>query len=173
MPVVHCTLERHGAAILAILNDAILHSTALYDYQPRSSEQMASWFAAKIAGGYPVLGLENSAGELLGFASYGPFRAFPAFKYTVEHAIYVAPGQRGQGIGEQLLRLIIAAAEADQRHTLIGAIDAANHASLALHQKLGFIETGRLPQVGFKFGRWLDLVLCQLTLSTPAQPQDG
>ena len=83
---VDCTDEQHGEAILAIFNEAIVHSTALYDYEPRTRAQMTSWFEAKRAGGFPVIGLESDAGELMGFASYGTFRAWPAYKYTVEHS---------------------------------------------------------------------------------------
>ncbi|QLG89043.1 N-acetyltransferase family protein [Chitinibacter bivalviorum] len=173
MNLVHCTYERHASAILAILNDAIIHSTALYDYQPRSIANMQTWFATKQAGDFPVIGLEDERGELMGFASYGAFRAFPAYKYTVEHAIYVAQSYRGRGLGEQLLRLLIEQAQAQGKHVLVGAIDADNAGSIALHQKLGFTHSGTLPQVGFKFGRWLDLVFYQLILATPEMPVDG
>lgn len=173
MHLVHCTYERHAASILAILNDAIIHSTALYDYQPRNMANMQTWFATKQAGDFPVIGLENENGDLMGFASYGAFRAFPAYKYTVEHAIYVAQNYRGRGLGEQLLRLLIAQAQQQGKHVLVGAIDADNAGSIALHQKLGFIHSGTLPQVGFKFGRWLDLVFYQLILATPDTPVDG
>ncbi|WP_157315048.1 GNAT family N-acetyltransferase [Chitinibacter sp. GC72] len=173
MLLVQCQFDRHAAAILAIFNDAIVHTTALYDYQPRTMANMADWFAAKQAGGFPVLGLENEQGVLMGFASYGPFRAFPAYKYTVEHAVYVEQSHRGRGLGEALLRHLIDAAQAQGKHVLVGAIDADNKGSIALHEKLGFAYSGILPQVGFKFGRWLDLVFYQKILSTPQQPVDG
>jgi phosphinothricin acetyltransferase len=171
--LVACHHDRHAEAILAIFNDAIAHSTALYDYRPRTAQSMATWFEAKRAGGFPVLGLENNAGELLGFASYGPFRAFPAFKYTVEHSVYVRQDQRGRGWGRDLMQALIAEARRHEVHALIGAIDADNTGSIALHRRLGFQHAGTLPQVGFKFGRWLDLALYQLLLETPAQPVDG
>ncbi|WP_373973631.1 GNAT family N-acetyltransferase [Chitinibacter sp. SCUT-21] len=173
MPLIQCNYEQHAAAMLAMFNDAIRTSTALYEYQERSMTDMANWFANKHAGQYPILGIENDQGVLMGFASYGPFRAFPAFKYTVEHAIYVAADCRGQGLGEQLLSQLILTAEQDGRHTMIGAIDTNNHGSIALHKKLGFSCNGILPQVGFKFGRWLDLALYQKTLATPDLPVDG
>ena len=107
---------RHADAILAILNDAIVTSTALYDYHPRSPDSMEGWFAAKAAGRFPVIGLEDADGTLLGFASYGSFRAFPAYKYTVEHSIYVHRDHRGRGLGRRLLeRLIDAAGEPVER----------------------------------------------------------
>ena len=173
MRKVECTLERHGEAILAILNDAIVNSTALYDYLPRNMNNMESWFEAKTSGRFPVIGFESDSGELLGFATYGTFRAYPAYKYTIEHSIYVAPQHRGQGIGQQLLAEIVSAANDAGMHAIIGAIDADNEASIALHKKSGFKLVGMLPEVGFKFGRWLDLVFYQLTLSGPANPSDG
>lgn len=169
-----CVATEHAPAILAIFNDAIAHSTALYEYQPRTLETMASWFAAKQAGGYPVIGAFDATGQLLGFASWGPFRAYPAFKYTVEHSVYVDQDHRGRGIGRQLLTELIRQAEArDEVHALIAAIDMQNPGSIALHESLGFQHAGTLPQVGFKFGRWLDLGFWQRTLTTPHQPVDG
>ncbi|WP_043007727.1 GNAT family N-acetyltransferase [Comamonas testosteroni] len=172
--IVQCTHERHAAAILDIFNDAIVNSTALYDYQPRTAQNMVSWFEAKRAGGFPVIGIEDAQGRLLGFCSWGSFRAYPAYKYTVEHSVYVHPEHRGRGLGQQLMDLLIA--EARQRgdvHALVGAIDAANAGSIALHKRLGFESVGLMPQVGFKFGRWLDLAFYQLTLQTPLNPVDG
>ena len=171
--LVPCTFERHAAAILDILNDAIVHSTALYDYQPRQMQNMVSWFEAKRAGNFPVIGIEDAQGQLLAFGSYGTFRAFPAFKYTVEHSVYVHKDQRGQGLGPRIMQAVIEAAKAQQIHALVGAIDASNAASIALHEKLGFKHVGTLPEVGFKFGRWLDLAFYQLLLQTPSHPVDG
>jgi phosphinothricin acetyltransferase len=170
---VDCTLERHGQAILEILNEAIANSTALYDYKPRTWQDMISWFEIKRAGDFPVIGIEGAQGQLLGFASYGTFRAWPAFKYSVEHSVYVHHSHRGQGLGAALLKAIIDAAIKQQKHALIGGIDAANGASIELHKKFDFKLVGTLPQVGFKFGRWLDLAFYQLTLETPEKPSDG
>jgi phosphinothricin acetyltransferase len=171
--LVQCTFERHAAAILDILNDAIVHSTALYDYQPRQMQNMVSWFEAKRAGNFPVMGIEDAQGTLLAFGSYGTFRAFPAYKYTVEHSVYVHKHQRGQGLGPRIMQAVIEAAKTQQVHAMVGAIDAANAASIALHERLGFKHVGTLPQVGFKFGRWLDLAFYQLLLETPTNPVDG
>lgn len=171
--LVDCTHDRHAQAILDIFNDAIVTSTALYDYQPRPLAGMAAWFAAKAQGGFPVIGLEDGAGTLLAFGSFGTFRAFPAYKYTVEHSVYVHQDHRGRGLGAQVMQALIAAARDRQLHALVGAIDATNAGSIALHQRLGFRHVGTLPQVGFKFGRWLDLAFWQLTLDTPAAPVDG
>lgn len=173
MKLIACTFDAHAPAILAILNEAIVNSTALYDYQPRTLDSMRTWFQAKAAGGFPVIGLVSDVGELLGFASYGTFRAFPAYKYTVEHSVYVHHTQRGRGLGRQLLQALIGHARAQGLHVLVGGIDAANSASIALHTQLGFAPCGVVRQAGFKFGRWLDLAFYQLILDTPAQPVDG
>lgn len=173
MTFVDCTLEAHGSAILEILNDAIVHSTALYDYRPRPAESMVTWFAAKQAGRYPVIGAVDGQGTLLGFASYGVFRERPAYKYSVEHSVYVHRDARGRGVGRALMTRLIAAARGQGYHLLIGGIDASNEASIALHRQLGFVHAGTIQQAGFKFGRWLDLAFYQLTLETPAEPIDG
>jgi len=173
MQVVRCEQKRHAEAILAIFNHAIVTSTALYDYKPRTMETMSTWFDAKAKGKFPVLGLENEAGELMGFASYGTFRAFPAYKYSVEHSVYVDARFRGQGLGKRLLEEIVKAAQEQDYHLLIGVIDAANTVSIRLHERLGFVHAGTIRQAGFKFGRWLDVALYQRLLTTPAQPGDG
>jgi phosphinothricin acetyltransferase len=173
MKIVACEAARHSAPILAIFNDAIANSTALYDYRPRTPESMAGWFDAKARGRYPVIGIENDAGELMGFASYGAFRAWPAYKYSIEHSIYIDARFRGQGLGRVLLKEIIAAAEKQDYHVMIGGIDAANAVSIKLHESLGFTHAGTIRHAGFKFGRWLDLAFYQLILRTPATPVDG
>jgi L-amino acid N-acyltransferase len=173
MKLVSCEARRHSGAILAILNDAIANSTALYDYRPRTTESMASWFEGKVRGSYPVIGVENDAGELLGFSSYGPFRAWPAYKYTVEHSVYVDAKFRGQGVGRKLLTAIVEAAEGQDYHVMVGGIDASNAVSIGLHESLGFTSCGIVRHAGFKFGRWLDLAFYQLILRTPAEPVDG
>ena len=171
--LVSCTFERHAAAILEILNDAIVNSTALYDYKPRQMQNMVTWFEAKRAGNFPVIGIEDAQGTLLAFGSYGTFRAFPAYKYTVEHSVYVHPDHRGHGLGGRIMQAVIEAARQNDLHAMMGAIDASNAGSIALHERLGFKHVGTLPQVGFKFGRWLYLAFYQLLLETPANPVDG
>ena len=173
MKMVRCEPRRHSDAILAILNDAIANSTALYDYKPRTPANMVSWFEAKTQKQYPVIGIESDSGDLLGFASYGPFRAWPAYKYTIEHSVYVDARFRGQGVGRKLLEAIIGAAGEQDYHVLVGGIDASNAVSIRLHESLGFRSCGIVKQAGFKFGRWLDLAFYQLILKTPATPVDG
>lgn len=171
--LVDCDEAIHASAILEILNEAIVNSTALYDYVPRPPQAMASWFAAKRANGFPVVGAVDAAGSLLGFASWGTFRTFPAYKYTVEHSVYVHREQRGRGLGRLLMHELIRRAREAQLHVLVGCIDASNAASIRLHTGLGFKHAGTIGQVGFKFGRWLDAAFYQLNLETPMQPRDG
>jgi phosphinothricin acetyltransferase len=173
MQIVACTYESHADAILEILNDVIAKSTALFDYRPRSPESMIEWFRLKRTHAYPVIGAVARDGALLGFATYGPFRPWPAYKYSIEHSVYVHHRHRGQGVGRALVKRLIELAEEQQYHTMIAGIDAANAASIGLHEKLGFVHAGTIEQAGFKFGRWLDLVLYQRLLVTPHEPLDG
>jgi L-amino acid N-acyltransferase YncA len=173
MRLVECSLAEHGGAILEILNDAIVSSTALYDYTPRALSSMAGWFELKRAGSFPVWGALDAADTFVGFATYGTFRAWPAYKYSVEHSVYVARDARGVGVGNRLMQRLIQSGAEQGLHTLIGGIDAANHGSIAFHEKLGFVHAGTVKQAGFKFGRWLDLAFYQLLLPTPHTPVDG
>ena len=156
--------------ILEIFNDAILHSTALYDYKARTMENMIPWYAAKVKGNYPVVGAFDPSGHLLGFGSYGSFRNWPAYKYTIEHSVYVNHNYRGKGIGKILLTEIVKNAIAQDYHVLVGGIDASNTASIKLHERLGFVYSGMIRQAGYKFGEWLDLSFYQLILNTPEFP---
>jgi L-amino acid N-acyltransferase YncA len=170
--LIDCDRARSGE-ILAIVNEAIENSTSLYEYRPRTTQMMDAWFDAKEKGRYPVIGAVDEAGRLVGFASYGPFRAWPAYKYTVEHSVYVDHSSRGQGIGRTLLAAIIQRAREQNYHTLIGGIDADNTVSITLHRSFGFTYCGEIRDAGFKFGRWLNLQFYQLILETPEKPVDG
>jgi phosphinothricin acetyltransferase len=150
-------------AILAIYNDAVVNTTAVYDYAPRLMEAQVQWFETKRANNLPVL-VADEHGEVAGFTSYGPFRPWPAYAYTVESSIYIAPGRRGRGIGTLLLDPLIEIARARKLHAMMAGVDATNDASLRLHRKLGFEEVGYLRQVGWKFERWLDLVFLERLL---------
>ncbi len=173
MKLIACNFDEHAAAILDIFNDAILNTTALYEYKSRTMETMKTWFATKEANRFPVIGAVDETGELMGFASWGSFRAFPANKYTVEHSVYVQKDHRGKGVSLALMNEIVFRAREAQLHTLIGGIDATNEVSIALHKKLGFTHAGTIRHAAFKFGRWLDLAFYQLILETPANPVDG
>lgn len=155
--------EEDLAAILAIYNDAVINTTAVYDYAPRSMEGELVWFAAKRDAKLPVLAAVDE-GAVVGFASYGPFRPWPAYLHTVENSVYVAPQRRGAGIGTALLGPLIARARSAGFHTMVAGIDASNAASLRLHEKFGFAQAGHFREVGWKFDRWLDLVFLQKML---------
>jgi len=150
-------------ALLEIYNDAVVHTTASWDLLPWTAVEHAEWYATKAEHGHPVLVAEES-GEVLGYAAYGPFRAKAGYAATMEHSVYVRASGQGRGIGRSLLVAIIEAARANGVHTLVGGLSADNDISMALHRSLGFVEVGRLPEVGRKFDRWLDLVLVQLIL---------
>ena len=149
--------------ILDIMNDAILNTTSIYDYGIRSNEFAENWFARKGLDNMPVLVCEIN-GNAVAYGSYGIFRAWDAYKFSVEHSIYVQKNFQGQGIGKQLLIALIEKAKKDGYHTMIAGIDADNQKSYQFHQKLGFVEAGRFKEVGYKFDRWLDLIFMQLML---------
>jgi phosphinothricin acetyltransferase len=171
--IVACDYEHHAVPILAILNHAIVSSTALFDYKPRAPETMVEWFRAKTARQLPVLGALADDGALMGFATYGTFRAWPAYKYTIEHSVYVHENHRRKGVARALMTRLIAVAEEQSYHVMVGGIDATNAASIALHVELGFARCGVIHHAGFKFGRWLDLAFYELRLTTPSRPVDG
>ena len=173
MNIISCTYERHASQILDIFNEAILTSTALWDYQPRGPESMVAWFSTKVTNNFPVIGVEGPNEQLLGFASYGTFRAWPAYKYSVEHSVYVHKDHRGKGLGHLLLQELIKEARNHDYHVLVGGIESANSTSIALHESLGFAHAGTIRQAGYTFGRWLDLSFYQLMLETPAHPSEG
>ena len=170
MKIVNCQYERHGKTILNIFNEAIANSTALYDYEPRTLATVQKWFENKEEHDYPVIGIENDYGILMGFATYGAFRSWAAYKYSVEHSVYVDVKFRGKGVGKRLLTELVELAKQQNYHTIVGGIDAENIISIKLHQSLGFIYCGTIEQAGFKFDRWLDLKFYQLILPTPNNP---
>jgi L-amino acid N-acyltransferase YncA len=147
--------------LLSIYNDIILHTTAVYDYEPHTPEMRKQWFETKRQQGYPVFVAEEDE-KILGFSSIGPFRAWAAYKYSVENSVYVAVEKRGKGIGKLLIPPLIDAAKKLQLHTIIASIDADNIPSLKLHKSFGFEEVAHFREVGWKFGRWLDLKFLQL-----------
>jgi len=158
--------------ILAIYNDAILTTTAVFSYQPHTMAMRAEWFAARQAAGHPVL-VATDAGRITGFASLGPFRAWPAYKYSLENSVYVAADARGKGIGNLLLGALLIEARKLDVHTVIASVEASNEASLRLHTRHGFVEVARFREVGYKFGRWLDLIFLQVMFDSPRAPVEG
>jgi L-amino acid N-acyltransferase len=149
--------------ILDIMNDAIINTTSIYDYKPRGHAFVENWFDKKRLDNMPVLVAEVN-GNTVAYGSYGIFRAWEAYKFSVEHSIYVQQDFQGQGIGKQLLIALVERAKKDGFHTMIAGIDADNQKSYAFHKKLGFVEVGKFKEVGYKFDKWLDLVFMQLML---------
>lgn len=150
-------------ALRDIYNDAVLNTTAIWNEVAIDLDNRRAWLELRAQQGFPVLVAED-AGEVVGYASYGPWRAFDGFRETVEHSVYVRADQRGKGVGPQLMQALIDRARAQGLHVMVAAIESGNAASIRLHERLGFATTGQMPQVGQKFGRWLDLTFMQLVL---------
>jgi len=150
-------------AILAIYNDAVLNTTAIWNDDVVDLDNRAAWFRARLAQGYPVLVAEGE-GTVLGYGSYGDFRAFQGYRFTVENSVYVGPEARGKGAGSRLLDALVQHAAALGKHVMVAGITADNQVSIRLHERQGFAETARMPELGFKFGRFLDLVFLQKRL---------
>ena len=150
-------------AILDIINHNILYSTALYDYAVRSYEQQKNLLEEKISKNFPVIVAELD-GQVAGFGMYGEFRFREAYKFTVEHSVYVNQNFHGKGIGKALLQELIALAKKQKLHTMIAVIDAENQGSVAFHEQFGFKTVGIIKESGYKFNRWLDSVFMQLLL---------
>ena len=151
-------------AILAITNDAILHTSAIWSLAPTTLEARQSWLQERTRQGYPVF-VAAAAAEVLGFASYGDFRPWEGYRHTVEHSLYVDRRWRGRGVGKALLALLIEHASEAGKHAMVAGIASENEISLRLHLGFGFREVGRLSEVGRKFERWLDLVLLERLLA--------
>jgi L-amino acid N-acyltransferase len=169
---VRSAIEADLLDILRIYNQAIEKTTAVFEYRSHTLEMRREWFKAKQAASLPVL-VAVESGAVLGFASYGPFRAWPAYKYSVELSVYVDESARGRGIGRTLVQSVLAKAREQDLHVVMAGITSDNEVSLRLHEKLGFVEVAHIREVGFKFGRWLDLKLLQVVLDGPGQPVDS
>ncbi len=146
--------------LLAIYNDAVLNTTAIWNETPVDLANRQTWFELRAAQGYPILVAVDDSG-VLGYASFGDWRPFEGFRYTVEHSVYVRGDQRGKGLGPVLMEALIERARAGGKHVMVAAIESGNAASIRLHERLGFVVTGQMAQVGVKFGRWLDLTFMQ------------
>jgi L-amino acid N-acyltransferase YncA len=151
-------------AILAIINEATLNTTAVWGIAPTSLDARRVWWKDRIVAGFPVL-VASEGDTVLGFASYGAFRPWEGYKHTVEHSVYVDAAARGKGVGRTLLVALIEHATGAGKHVMVAGIDASNAVSIRLHEALGFTSAGTLTQVGRKFDRWLDLLFMQRMLS--------
>jgi L-amino acid N-acyltransferase YncA len=148
------------AALVAIYNDVIATSTATYTTTLVTLEDRRQWWRARVAAGYPVLVAVDESG-VSGFATFGDFRPWPGYRFTVEHTVHVRSDRRGGGVGTRLLEALFPRAAALGKHMMIAGVDAANVASIRFHERLGFERAGCLREVGHKFDRWLDLVFLQ------------
>jgi phosphinothricin acetyltransferase len=144
--------------ILEIYNDAVLHTTATYDYEPRTLEHRTQWFEERKRDNFPVFVSVEDGEQVTGWSALNPFHARIGYRFTAENSVYVAANRRGQGIGKQLLEPLVHGAKAIGLHAIIAAIDAENEPSIRLHAAFGFEKVGHFKQTGFKFGRWLDVV---------------
>ena len=162
--------EAELPGMLEIYNDVVAASTAIYRDDPMPLADYRAWFRTRTAQDYPVLIAADGA-SVFGLGSFGDFRAWPGYRFTVEHSVHVRADQRGRGLGSQLVRALIDRAIQRGKHIMIAGVDAENAASLRFHARLGFERVAHFREVGFKFGRWLDLVFLQRTLDTLA-PRD-
>ncbi|AUH63837.1 GNAT family N-acetyltransferase [Paracoccus zhejiangensis] len=156
--------------VMTIYNHAVEHTTAIWNDRKVDLANRLAWLADRHRAGYPVLVAVDADGTVLGYASFGDWRAFDGYRHTVEHSVYVRDGQHGRGIGKALMEALIARARALGKHVMVAGIEAENTGSIRLHEKLGFVQTGLLREVGTKFGRWLDLAFLQLVLDQSATP---
>ena len=158
-------------AILDIYNDAILNTTSVYDYKPHTTKDRLSWYEKKVNDGFPVLVLEEND-NVIGFATFGPFRGRPAYKYTVEHSVYIHKDHRGKGIGTRLMIELIKIADERGYATMVAGIDSSNDVSMIMHEKLGFTNCGTIKRAGYKFGKWLNVTFYQYKLRGPTTPKE-
>ena len=150
-------------AILDIVNNIILTSTANYNYEPETLPEREAWLVSKQQSGMPVIAADDN-GVCVGFGTYGQFRDKIGYRFTVEHSVYVAGSHRGQGVGNQLLTELIRLAKAQGMHSMIAGIDTQNEGSIVFHEKFGFEKVAHFREIGYKFDQWLDVVFLQLML---------
>ena len=168
-PTLREATEKDLPAILAIYNEVIATSTAVYGLEPSTLEERRTWYRSRSSMGFPVLVATGSIdSDVLGFSSFGEWRgAWPGYRYTVEHTVHVRHDVRGGGAGRALVEALFPRALALGKHVMIGGIDATNNASIRFHERLGFERVAAFREVGHKFGRWLDLLFVQRFLDAP------
>lgn len=163
MPTVRDATRGDLPEILNIYNEVIRNSTAVYSEIEFTKARGDSWFDAKAEQGFPFI-VAQTDGGIAGFGTFGEFRAWPCYRHTVEHSVHIRADRRGLGLGRTLVLELIARAKVMQKHVMIAGIDSDNAISIGLHRSLGFREVGHFHEVGFKFGRWLDLKFLELSL---------
>ena len=169
-PVIRDATEADLPAILAIYNDVLASSTAIFSEHPTTLDDRRQWFHSRREAGYPLLVAADDSG-VLGFASFGDFRSWPGYRHTVEHSVHVRTDARNRGVGGALMGVLLQRAAELGKHVMVAGVDARNLGSIRLHERLGFRQAGTLHQVGSKFGRWLDLTFLERRLDDrPAPP---
>ena len=164
-------LDADLPGILAIYNEVIANSTAVYATEPATLEERRAWMGARHERSFPVLVAEDELG-VSGFASFGDWRgSWNGYRFTVEHTVHVRADARGHGVGRELVEALLPRALKLGKHVMIGSIDATNHASVRFHARLGFEPVAHFREVGHKFGRWLDLMFMQRLLDPPGAPR--
>lgn len=158
--------------ILDIHNDAIRRLDAIWSEAEETLADRQAWLDDRNANGFAVLVAEKD-GNILGHASYGTYRSRSGYRKTVEHSVYLRDEAQGRGVGKALMEALIDDARRKGFHLMVAVIDAKNEGSIAFHQRMGFEMAGRLPQAGFKHGRWLDQVNMVLLLNDDPAPPRG
>ena len=170
--LIRLATEQDLPAMLDIYNDIIANTTAVWHYEPHTLQMRTEWFEQRQQQGFPIFVAEE-AGKVLGFSTFGSFRPWPGYSKTVENSVYVAADSRGKGVANLLLPPLIEAARQLGIHAIVAGIDAENEISIALHKKFGFVEVAHFKEVGWKFGRWLDLKFLELVLASPNPSKGG
>ena len=153
-----------AADLLAIHNEAVRDTTAIWDETEVDLAERSAWLEARLAAGFPVLVAEVD-GAVVGYSSYGPWRPKSGYRHTIEDSLYVRSSHQGQGLASGLFDALIARAREARLHRMVAMIESTNTLSIELHARRGFRDVGQLTQVGQKFGRWLDLTIMQLDLN--------
>jgi len=164
---IRAATESDAETIAEIYNDAVLNTTAIWNEKTVDFLNRIRWIRERQAAGFPVIVAADEKDEVTGYASYGDWRPWDGYRFTVEHSVYIHKDARGAGSGYALMRELIRLATQQGKHVMVAGVESENVASLALHKKLGFSEAGRMAEVGTKFGRWLDLTFLQLRLASP------
>jgi len=155
--------ESDVPAILAIYNQIVATSTAIYNDEPVTLDDRLNWFRNRMKSRYPVLvatipSTDATPDAIVGFSSFGDFRSWPGYRFSVEHTVHLDAAHRSRGIGKQLLLALIPIAQQLGKHAMVGAVDAENPISIRLHESLGFERVAHFREIGHKFNRWLDLI---------------
>ena len=160
-----------GVTIASLLN-ALLATTAIeWTDTPHTPDSIVGWLGA-----HETVLVADEGGEVVGLAAFGWFRdavARPGYRFTVENTVHVRRDRWGSGVGRALMDALVIEARRSGKHTMVAAVDGSNEASIRFHERLGFVEVARMPEVGAKFGRWCDLVLLQLRLDDRAAPSEA